>query len=164
MPKYNLINTGSAGEKGQHIISASQNHGAMMNSPADEVSGTAWGTVDHDPNSHYLRNTWDDGGYNNIGSHGLFYEFDEEYTVQSLALYEAVPSSPNLFYTKINYWDANGVKTSLDYGQVSTIKKTDSDGRVYYLIKLSKKALIKKIQIGLARYITSIVTIPLRTI
>lgn len=155
MPKYNLINTGSAGEKGQHIISASQNHGAMMNSPADEVSGTAWGTVDHDPNSHYLRNTWDDGGYNNIGSHGLFYEFDEEYTVQSLALYEAVPSSPNLFYTKINYWDANGVKTSLDYGQVSTIKKTDSDGRVYYLIKLSKKALIKKIQIGLARYMAS---------
>ncbi|MDE6763861.1 MAG: M60 family metallopeptidase, partial [Oscillospiraceae bacterium] len=155
MPKYNLINTGEEGEKGQHIISASQNYGSMMNSSLDESAKTAWGTVDHDPNSYYLRNTWDDGGYNNINSNGLFYEFDEEYTIQSLALFEAVPTSPNLFYTKINYWDANGVQTSLNYGQVSTIRKTDSEGRAYYLIKLPQKAQIKKIQIGLARYLAS---------
>lgn len=155
MPKYNLINTGEAGEKGQHIISASQNYGSMMNSSMDENSKTAWGTVDHEPNSFYLRNTWDDGGYNNIGSNGLFYEFDEEYTIKSLALFEAVPTSPNLFYTKINYWDAYGNRTSLGYGQVSTIRKTDSEGRAYYLIKLPEKAQIKKIQIGLARYLAS---------
>lgn len=155
MPKYNLINTGEAGEKGRHIISASQNHGLMMNSSMDEGAKTAWGTVDHDPNSYYLRTTWDDGGFNNIGSNGLFYEFDEEYTIQSFALFEAVPTSPNLFYTKVNYWDANGVQTSLNYGQVSTIRKTDSEGRAYYLIKLPEKAQIKKIQIGLARYLAS---------
>lgn len=155
MPRYNLINIGEAGEKGQHIVSASQNYGTMTESPLDENSGTAWGTVDHDPNSYYLRTTWDDGGYNYIGSHGLFYEFDEEYTVQSFALFEAVPTSPNLFYTKVNYWDANGVQTSLNYGQVSTIRKTDSEGRAYYLIKLPEKAQIKKIQIGLARYLAS---------
>lgn len=155
MPKYNLINTGEAGEKGQHIISASQNYGSMMNSSMDESTKTAWGTVDHDPNSYYIRNTWDDGGYNNIGSNGLFYEFDEEYTIKTLALYEAVPTSPNLFYTKINYWDAYGNRTSLSYGQVSTIRKTDSEGRAYYLIKLPEKAQIKKIQIGLARYLAS---------
>lgn len=155
MPKYNLINTGEAGEKGQHIISASQNYGSMMNSSMDENARTAWGTVDHDPNSYYIRNTWDDGGYNNIGSNGLFYEFDEEYTIKSLALYEAVPTSPNLFYTKINYWDAYGNRTSLSYGQVSTIRKTDSEGRAYYLIKLPEKAQIKKIQIGFARYLAS---------
>lgn len=155
MPKYNLINTGETGEKGQHIVSASQNHGTMTGSPLDENAGTAWGTVDHDPNSYYLRTTWDDGGYNYIGSNGLFYEFDEEYTIQSFALFEAVPTSPNLFYTKVNYWDANGVQTSLNYGQVSTIRKTDSEGRAYYLIKLPQKAQIKKIQIGLARYLAS---------
>lgn len=155
MPKYNLINTGREGEKGQHIVSASQNHGTMMNSSMDEGAKTAWGTVDHDPNSYYLRTTWDDGGYNNIGSNGLFYEFDEEYTIQSFALFEAVPTSPNLFYTKVNYWDANGIQTSLNYGQVSTIRKTDSEGRAYYLIKLPEKAQIKKIQIGLARYLAS---------
>lgn len=154
MPKYNLINTGEAGEKGQHIIAATQNYGSMMSSTLDE-SKTAWGTVDHDPNSYYLRKSWDDGGYNNIGSNGLFYEFDEEYTVQSLALFEAVPTSPNLFYTKINYWDENGNKTSLGYNQVSTVRKKDSEGRAYYLIKLPQKAQIKKIQIGLARYLAS---------
>ena len=154
MPKYNLINKGEAGEKGQHIISASQNYGAMISSTLDE-SRTAWGTVDHDPNSYYKRNSWDDGGYNNIGNNGLFYEFDEEYTIQSLALFEAVPTSPNLFYTKINYWDENGNKTSLGYNQVSTTRKKDSEGRAYYLIKLPQKAQIKKIQIGLARYLAS---------
>ncbi|MDE6599339.1 MAG: fibronectin type III domain-containing protein, partial [Oscillospiraceae bacterium] len=155
MPRYNLINIGEAGEKGQHIISASQNYGAMISSSMDEGAKTAWGTVDHDPNSYYKRNSWDDGGYNNIGSNGLFYEFDEEYTIQSLALFEAVPTSPNLFYTKINYWDENGNKTSLGYNQVSTARKKDSEGRAYYLIKLPQKAQIKKIQIGLARYLAS---------
>ncbi len=154
MPKYKLINTGEAGERGQHIISASQSYGTMENS-AEDSDRTAWGTVDKDPNSYYLRSTWDDGGYNNIGRNGLFYEFDEEYTIQSLALHEAVPTSPNLFYTKIIYWDADGNAASLGYNQVSTVRKTDSEGRAYYLIKLPQKAQIKKLRIGLARYLAS---------
>lgn len=154
MPRYNLINTGEEGERGQHIISAAQNHGSMESSNEDS-SRTAWGTVDHDPSSYYLRNSWDDGGYNSIGNNGLFYEFDEEYTIQTFALHEAVPASPNLYYTKVNYWDGGGNKTSLGYNQVSTVKKTDSRGRTYYLIKLPQKAQIKKIQIGLARYLAS---------
>lgn len=155
MPKYNLINVGENGEIGQHIISASQNYGTMVGSSVEENERTAWGTVDHNPNSHYLRETWDDGGYNNLNRHGLFYEFDEEYTIQTFALHESVPISPALFYTKINYWDAQGNLTSLGYNQVSTVRKTDGEGRVYYLIRLPQKAQIKKIQIGLARYVAS---------
>ncbi|MCM1059808.1 MAG: fibronectin type III domain-containing protein [Eubacterium sp.] len=155
MPKYNLINIGEEGEIGAHIISAVQNHGTMIDSPFDESAGTAWGTVDNDPNSYYLRSTWDDGGYNNLGGNGLIYEFDEEYAIQSFALHEAVPVSPNLFYTKVTYWDAEGNRTALGYNQVSTIRRTDSEGRAYYLIKLPAKAQIKKIQIGLARYLAS---------
>lgn len=155
MPKYNLINVGESGEKGQHIISASSNHGTMISSPLDSDGNSAWGTVDHDSRSYYLRNTWDDGGFNYIGSHGLYYEFDREYTIKSLALFEAVPTSPALFYTKINYWDENGNMTSLGYDKVSTVRKTDKEGRTYYLIKLSEKADVKKIQIGLARYLAS---------
>lgn len=155
MPKYNLINVGENGEIGQHIISASQNFGTMVGSSVEENERTAWGTVDHNPNSHYLRETWDDGGYNNLNRHGLFYEFDEEYTIQTFALHESVPISPALFYTKINYWDAQGNLTSLGYNQVSTVRKTDGEGRVYYLIRLPQKAQIKKIQIGLARYVAS---------
>lgn len=155
MPKYYLINTGDKGEIGRHIISASQNHGKMIDSAVEENARTAWGTVDHDPASYYQRVTWDDGGYNNLNSHGLFYEFDKEYTIQTFALHESAPISPALFYAKINYWDANGKRTSLSYNQVSTTRKTDSKGRAYYLIKLPQKAQIKKIQIGLARYVAS---------
>lgn len=155
MPKYYLINTGGYGEIGQHIISASQNYGTMIGSAVEENERTAWGTVDHDPASCYRRATWDDGGFNNLNRHGLFYEFDEEYTIQTLALHESTPISPNLFYTKINYWDAQGNLTSLGYNQVSTVRRTDSEGRAYYLIKLPQKARIKRIQIGLARYLAS---------
>nr|MDE7192499.1 fibronectin type III domain-containing protein [Oscillospiraceae bacterium] len=155
MPKYHLINTGEYGERGQHIISASQNYGTMVGSAVEENERTAWGTVDHDPYSFYQRATWDDGGFNNLNRHGLFYEFDEEYTIQTLALHESTPISPDLFYTKINYWDADGNLTSLGYDQVSTVKKRDSEGRAYYLIRLPQKAQIKRIQIGLARYVAS---------
>lgn len=155
MPKYKLINTGGYGEIGQHIISASQNYGTMVGSTVEENERTAWGTVDHNPASFYQRTTWDDGGFNNLNRHGLFYEFDEEYTIQTFALHESTPINPSLSYTKINYWDAQGNLTALGYNQVSTIKKTDSEGRAYYLIRLPEKAQIKKIQIGLARYVAS---------
>ena len=72
MPKFHLINVGEYGEIGQHIISASQKHGAMVDSEAEDGERTAWGTVDNIPSSYYLRNSWDDGGFNNLGNNGLF--------------------------------------------------------------------------------------------
>ena len=155
MPKYNLINTGEEGEKGAHILSAWSNHSAMVNSPLDEEgSKTAWGTVDHDPASYYYRGTWDDGGFNNLGQNGLFYEFDQEYTIKSFALQEIVPYNLDYFYSKINIWDAAGNVTTLS-NKASISKKTDANGRIYYLITLPQKTQVKKIQIGLARYLAS---------
>lgn len=155
MPKFHLINVGEYGEIGQHIISAAQNHGAMVDSEAEESGRTAWGTVDNIPSSYYLRNSWDDGGFNNLGNNGLFYEFDEEYTIQTFALQEAVIGNLDYYYIKINYWDAQGNLTSLGRNQASIKKKSDSEGRTYYLVKLPQKAQIKRIQIGLARYLAS---------
>ncbi len=155
MPEYFLINTGEAGEKGAHIISAAQNYGTMTESPLDTEAKTAWGTVDHDFDSYYYRNTWDDGGFNNLGSHGLFYEFDEEYTIQTIAFQEFEPNDLHYTYIKVNYWDAEGNQTTLGTNQASLSRKADKNGRFYYLIKLPEKAQIKRIQIGLARYLAS---------
>lgn len=155
MPEYFLINTGEAGEKGAHIISASHNYATMKDSPLDTEAKTAWGTVDHDFDSHYYRATWDDGGFNNLGNHGLFYEFDKEYTIQTIAFQEFEPNDLHYSYIKINYWDADGNLTSLGRNQASLSRKTDKNGRFYYLIKLPEKAQIKRIQIGLARYLAS---------
>lgn len=155
MPLYYLINTGEEGEKGAHILSASQNYATMIDSPLDTDPRTAWGTVDHDFGSYYYRNTWDDGGFNNMGNHGLFYEFDKEYTIQTIAFQEYEPLDLHYSYIKVNYWDEAGNLTSLSTNQASISRKTDKNGRGYYLIKLPQKAQIKRIQIGLARYLAS---------
>ncbi len=155
VPKYKLINFSEAGEASEHITGAWYNSGSMIDSPLDSEGKTAWGTVDNSPLSHYLLNSWDGGGYNYLGSNGLFYEFDREYTIQKIALQEITPSDLSYFYTKINYWDKDGKLTSLGRNAASIQKKSDKDGHPYYLITLPQKAQIKKIQIGLARYLAS---------
>lgn len=153
MPKFNLINTGDKGEKGAHIIEATHYYGEMIDSSLDEDANTAWGTVDHNAASYYYRETWDDGGFNSIGNHGLFYEFDEAYDMQRIALYESVCGSPEFFYTRVNYWDVDGNMTEL--GRLPVSKKLDSEGRKYFQINLPSKITAKRIQIALANYLAS---------
>ncbi len=153
MPEFNLINTGDKGEKGAHIIDATHYYGEMIDSALDEDAKSAWGTVDHDAASYYYRGTWDDGGFNSIGNHGLFYEFDEAYDMQRIALYESVCGSPEFFYTRVNYWDEDGNMTEL--GRLPVSKKLDSEGRKYFQINLPSKITAKRIQIALANYLAS---------
>lgn len=153
VPKYKLINFSEAGQVSEHITGAWFNSGLMVDSPLDAEGKTAWGTVDNAPLSHYLLNSWDGGGYNNLGNNGLFYEFDREYTIQKIAFQEITPSDLGYFYVKINYWDKEGNLTSLGRNAASIQRKTDKDNHTYYQITLPQKAQIKKIQIGLARYL-----------
>ncbi len=153
MPKYNLINVGNPGEKGAHIISAAMS-ATMQNSPLDTQSGTAWGTVDHDPASYYFANTWDVGGFNPMGAkHGLIYEFDQAYKLDTFAFYDMTSQDTGYFYAKVRYWDENGTQT--DVAGVSLQRKTDADGRIYYVIKLPQAVNAKKLQFGIARYSAS---------
>ncbi|MCH5208268.1 MAG: M60 family metallopeptidase [Oscillospiraceae bacterium] len=155
MPKFHLINTGENGEKGDHIVSARYNFGTSIIGSRYDADGekTAWAVVDKDPESYYIYNSWDGGGFNALGNHGLFFEFDEEYTIRSFALHEAVPISPDLAYVKVNCWDANGNITAS--GSVSISKKYDANGRAYYVVKLPQKTQVKRIQFGLARAVAS---------
>ncbi|MDE7223284.1 MAG: M60 family metallopeptidase, partial [Acetatifactor sp.] len=151
--KYNLINIGQAGEAGAHIISASMSAN-MVDSPLDTQAGTAWGTVDHDPSSYYQMNSWDDGGYNPMSlRHGLTYEFDQAYKMDTIAFHDLTGQDTGYFYAKVRYWDESGKQT--DVSGVSLIRKTDADGRNYYVLKLSQPINAKKLQFGLARYAAS---------
>ncbi len=151
MIKYNLINRDEKGVPGAaHIISAVQSGGTMNESPSDTGNGTAWGTVDNDAASYYSKVTWDDGGYNNIGSKGLTYEFDQAYTLDSIAL---LPTDGMQYsYAQVRWWAEDG-SSAVVRAAVSTMK--DSEGRVYYLLKLPAAVTAKKIQIGLARYLAT---------
>ncbi len=154
MPKYKLINRGEVGEKGAHIINATT-AAAMKDSPLDTQAGTAWGTVDHDPASYYFANTWDAGGYNPVGgvlktNAGLLYEFDQAYEMDTFAFHDLSSQDTGISYIKVRYWDEGGTATNVS--GVSMQRRTDAQGKSYYVVKLPQMAKIKKLQFGLARY------------
>ncbi len=154
MPKYKMINYADEGEVSEHIIKATASSGTMQDSPKDTQAGTAFGTVDNNFASHYLLNSWDSGGFNNLGAgNGLVYEFDKAYKLDRFTLQEVLPQGNHYFYAKVRYWDEQDKEVYL--GNVSIQRKVDEQDRNYYLIVLPKAVTAKKIQFGLARYSAS---------
>lgn len=156
MYRYKLINSAEEGQVSEHIISATIKSGRMVDSPKDSESGTAWGTVDNDPISHYFLGSWDSGGFNTLGgNHGLFYEFDEAYKIQDIALQEVNVQSPNYGYAKVRYWGEDGKAVDLGHDSLKMERMTDSEGRAYYKIHLLEPITAKKIQFGISRPVAS---------
>lgn len=156
MPRYNLINRDENGNPGSaHIIAATMSGGSMEDSESDNgLKNTAWGTVDNDPYSYYSKNTWDDGGFNALGSKGLTYTFDKEYKIDTVTWLKPL-GNMNFSYQKIKWWDADGKAHETGCIQcVQTMK--DANNRVYYMLKLPYAINAKKIQIGFAHSLANI--------
>lgn len=151
MPKYKLLNRAENGKVSEHIISATIVKGAMQDSLLDTETNTAWGTVDNNPMSHYFMNTWDGGGFNPMGVHGITYEFDKVYKMDRIALQEVSPQSQSYGYAQAQYWDADGKAHAISRSSIRVQRKTDSDGRTYYILRFSEPIEAKKIQFALAR-------------
>ncbi len=154
MPRYKLINRDAAGNPGtSHIVAAVQNGATMVNSPLDTVAGTAWGTVDGDNASYYDRRCWDDGAGNWVPGQnvGLSYTFDQAYTMDTIGL---VSTDKNMDYTyaRIRWMDEQGAWHLMDKGQVTSERRTDSQGRIYFFLRLPEAVTTSQIQIGTARY------------
>lgn len=155
VPRYKLLNAAENGKVSAHILQSSVGSGSMQNSPKDADAGTAWGSVDNDQDTYYQLNSWDSGGFNALGSGGLFYEFDQAYKMKTIALQEQIDQDIRYDYAQIRYWDADGQSALLDHSQIAVQKKTDAEGRVYYMLRLTSPITAKKLQIGLARGIAS---------
>lgn len=155
VPRYKILNGAANGEVSPHIVGAVTGSGTMQDSPKDTDAGTAWGSVDSNPGSYYLLNSWDGGGFNNLGNHGLIYEFDKAYKMKMIALQEPIDQDTSYGYAQIAYWDEAGRKSTLSKDKISVQKKADEDGRVYYMLRLVTPITAKKIQIGLARSVAS---------
>ncbi len=151
VPQYKLINRGGPQTDDCHIISATHT-GEMMESPldADQSAKSAWGTIDKNASSYYLKRIWNDGGFWNLGNNGLFFEFDKEYKMDTIRIQQTTPGDTGIFYCRMNYWDAKGNKGEVAEFHPSQMK--DSEGRLYYLLKLDTPITAQKIQIGLGRY------------
>ena len=153
MPKYKLINVGESGQKGAHIISATGASGTMINSPLDTEKGTAWGTVDNNPESYYSTGTWDIGGFNALGTNGFHYEFDQAYMIDRFAFHDLTSHEGEYTYAKVRYWDENGIAEEIS--GVSMSKDYDADNRIYYTVRLPRAVKAKKIQFGIARNVAN---------
>ena len=151
MPKYKLLNRAEKGQVSEIFESAVLGSGEMQDSPLDTEKGTAWGTVDNTPTSHYFMNTWDGGGFNPMGGRGLIYTFKETYTMDRIALQEVSPQSQNYGYAQVRYWDGAGTEHVIPRGSIRVIKKQDSEGRVYYMLRFPGPIEVKKIQFALSR-------------
>ena len=151
MPKYKLLNRAENGKVSEHIINATIVKGAMQDSLLDTEPGTAWGTVDNNPMSHYFMNTWDGGGFNPMGVHGITYEFDKVYKMDRIALQEVSPQSQSYGYAQAQYWDADGNAHAIPRSSIRVLRKTDGEGRTYYVLRFSEPIEAKKIQFALAR-------------
>jgi len=151
VPRFHMINRDEKGIPGStHIISVTRNGGSMIDSTADEESNnTAWGAVDGDARSYYSKNTWDDGGFNNIGSNGLTYTFDDSYKMDTIAM--LATNGMQFSYVKVRWWEADGTNKTVS---ASCQQLRDSQGRIYHVIKLPYAVTTNKIQIGLARYLS----------
>ena len=153
MHKYNVINCDESGAVGKaHLVSVTRNGGDSVKNDTDTLNAqngkkTAWSVVDGDQGSYYEKKTWDDGGYNGLGSNGITYEFDAEYDFGSIAVARPYGET-NFTYTKVRYWKEDGtVKEIAIYGNQW---KLDKNGRGYHVIKFPEKITAKKIQIGFA--------------
>ncbi len=158
IPRYHLINTGEKGAKPAHITNVT--HGVadiikMVDSPLDNGSETsAWGVVDKDPKSYYIKKDWDDGGFNalNPGS-CLTFEFDDVFKIDTLAFQQVYPGDTGMCYAKARYWDKDN--TQHDIGSISIYRKTDAKNRIYYMLKLPYPVEAKKFQFGIGRYLAT---------
>lgn len=152
MPQYGLINKTPAGSEGAAIVRVTTPEGGMVASELDTTRGTALGTADKSASSYYEFATWDSGGYNAMGSHGVTFEFDKPYKLQTLALIEPVPQGTAYGYARVAWTDVDGKQT---VQQVSIQRRTDSEGRSYYWLRLPQPVTASKIRLSLARNVAS---------
>ncbi|MBD5143864.1 MAG: hypothetical protein HDT22_09705 [Ruminococcus sp.] len=159
MPKYNLINRDENGTPGtSHIVSVTRYGGEMIESELDDgLENTAWGAVDGNKDSYYSKSTWDDGGFNGIGNNGLTYTLDQDYTLNTIGIL----TINDISYTNVRCWDSEGnlvYELNDGYSNLTT-RKVDSNGKAYYFLQFPEAITACKIQISLARYLASPVTV-----
>lgn len=152
-PQYKILNEEAEnGELTSHIVNAVHVVGEMVDSPLDEGdSKSAYGLVDNNPSSYYHLADWDDAVYYHQWQWGVTVELDDTYKMDRFTF--AGPDSSYNYYraAAIYYWDQEQNK-EVAAANVSLLRKTDSEGRTYYLIKLKDPIETNKVRFGFSTW------------
>lgn len=150
MPEYKLINTAEEGSVGSSIISATRGRGEMKDSPLDTEGKTAWGMVDHNPASYYYVKDWDEGAaYPGFGGKGFTFEFDQNYTIDTIGFHELYELE-SFSTAVVEYWDEGTGKFQGLSGE-KVERRSDSNGKHYYFIRLEDPVQTSKLRFGIGR-------------
>lgn len=152
LPKRKLINTSKGeGQLTNHIANVKFNPDGsrrfMVDSSLDTTQKTGFGIVDDSFFSFFQVNDWDLGGWY-TGEKGPTVEFDEEYTMDTIAVAQAEWTG-SLNYANIVYYDKQGTQKSSRASQVYT--RQDKDGLNYTLIKLPEPIKAKRVSVNVGR-------------
>ena len=71
----------------------------------------------------------------------LLYEFDQAYEMDTFAFHDLSSQDTGISYIKVRYWDEGGTATNVS--GVSMQRRTDAQGKSYYVVKLPQMAKIK---------------------
>ncbi len=145
-PKYKLINTSN----GYHMLTSHIKD--VVYKDGEMVNGDKFSIVDDDHLSYWYKNLWDaGGGYYKEGTPIIV--LDQEYKLKDFVV--TVPDNYNhaLYQAKVFYYDGDKMNGSTAKTMAANIvRKTDSNGRIYFFIKCLEPITTSRVQIALSTY------------
>ncbi len=153
LPKYMLLNTSNGeGQKRAHITAATHgNHGGakMIGSILDTDASSAWGLVDDNYGSYWMKSDWDDGVAYPANGKGFQITLDQEYKMNYIT-FAAADQKEGVKYSRVEYFnEAHPTEKQLVGSRV--IEKTDDHNNPYYIIKFDEAVTANKVSICLGR-------------
>ncbi|MCI9415835.1 MAG: hypothetical protein HFI82_00270 [Eubacterium sp.] len=152
LPDYMLLNTSKGeGVVSEHITGAAYggSGGAHMEgSPLDTTAGTAWGLVDNDYGSYWVKNDWDDGCAYPTNDKGMTITLDDDYRMNYIT-YAAVDQVARLEYARVGYWSKDGSEEKIMGTKV--LEKRDENDNPFYIIKFNETITANKVHLSFGR-------------
>lgn len=151
LPQYHLLNKSQGtGKVTEHITGAicGGDGGAHMEaSPLDEGAGTAWGLVDRNYASYWIKADWDDGCsyYSNSHKQGVTISLDDYYKMSYMTFTTAdLKYSPGA--ARVWYWEEGDTSALGKEMSLRLLRKTDKNGYPYFIVKFDMPVKANKIR------------------
>ncbi|MEY8517754.1 M60 family metallopeptidase [Lachnospiraceae bacterium 29-84] len=150
MPKYHLINTSNGvGAKTNHIVNATYggSGGAHMEGSALDTSGkSAWGLVDNNFASYWVKEDWDDGYSYPANDKGMILTLDDYYKMGYMT-FAAMDEKNAPGGARVYYWEKGDASAQGKEIGTRLLRKPDGNGKYYYIVKFDMPVTANKIRL-----------------
>ncbi len=153
LPNYKRINTSNGeGKVTAHIADASfggSGGAKMVESPLDTTANSAFGLVDENYASYWVKADWDDGVKYPALSKGVMVTLDNEYQMSYLT-FAAADEKSRVGLVRVGYWNQEGKGTE-QFVNARLLARTDENSNPYYIVKFDRAITASKIHLCLGR-------------